>query len=79
MIRPSTCTIAAILQVVTIIDDFASVSGLMTNRSKSVIVALDPRGSALPLVTCGLTLLTSSEICRYLGVLVGRHDAVVDN
>ena len=70
---------AAILQVVTILDDSASVSGLVTNRSKSVIVALDPRGSALPLITCGLTLMTSSKSCRYMGVLVGQQDAVADN
>ena len=35
---------AAILKVVTILDDFASVSGLVTSRAKSIIVALDPRG-----------------------------------
>ena len=64
MIRPSTCAIGLLFcRVVTILDDFASVSGLVTNRAKSMIVGVDPRGSALPLITCGLTLLTSSEFC----------------
>ena len=44
-----------------------------------MIVALDPRGAALPLITCGLTLLTSNESFRYLGVPVGQQNAVVDN
>ena len=70
---------AAILQVVTILDDSASVSGLVTNCAKSMIVALDSRESALPLITCGLTLMTSSKSCRYMGVLVGQQDAVADN
>ena len=67
---------AAISQVVTILDDLASVSGLVTNR---MIVALDSRRPALPLIICGLTLLISSESCRYLGVLVSDQDAVADN
>ena len=45
MIRPSTCAIGVLFcRVVTILDDFASVSGLVTSRAKSIIVALDPRG-----------------------------------
>ena len=49
---------AAILQVFTILDNTASVSGLVTNRAKSMIVSLASRGSALSLITCGLTQLT---------------------
>ena len=43
---------SAILSVVTILDDFAAVSGLQTNRVKSIIIELDPRGSSMPLDTC---------------------------
>ena len=70
---------SAIMPVITILDDFAHVSGLRTNRSKSMMIELDPRGSALPLSTCGLTLQSPGDSCRYLGVLVGQQDAVADN
>ena len=44
-----------------------------------MVIKLDPRGSAQPLSTCGLTLLAPREACRYLGVLVGQQVAVADN
>ena len=47
---------SAVLSVVTIHDDFAAISGLQTNRSKSIIIELDPRGSSMPFDTCGLNL-----------------------
>ena len=43
---------SAVLSVVTILDDFAAVLGLHTNRAKSIIIELDPRGSSMPLDTC---------------------------
>ena len=70
---------SAILPVLAIIDDFASVSGLCTYRAKLMVLELDPRGSAQPVSTCGLTVLAPVEACRYLGVLVGQQVAVADN
>ena len=58
---------SAIMPVITILDDFSHVSGLRMLRS-----------SALPLSTCGLTLQSPGDSCRYLGVLVGQQDAVAD-
>ena len=45
---------SAVLSVVTILDDFAAVPGLQTNRAKSIIIEIDPRGSSMTLNTCGL-------------------------
>ena len=61
---------SAILPVITILDDFAHVSGLRTNRAKSMVFELDPRGTAQPVITCGLTMQATGDSCRYLGVLV---------
>ena len=47
---------STILSVVTILDDFAAVSGLRTSRTKSIIIELGLRGSSMPLDTCGLNL-----------------------
>ena len=33
----------------------------------------------MTLDTCGLNLLPSTGSCRYLGVLVGQHDAIITN
>ena len=64
------------LSVVTILDDFAAVSGLQTNQAKSIIIELDPCGSSMPLYTCGINLQPSTGSCRYLGVLVGQQVAI---
>ena len=69
----------AIVPVIAIFDDFAHVSGLRTNRAKSMVIELDPRGSAQPVSTCGLIMQSPGDICRYLGDLVGQHVAVADN
>lgn len=69
----------AVEHVAAIMDEFAGVSGLTTNRAKSMVVELDPRGSELPLDTHGLTLLAQRDHCRYLGVLVGQQDAAAAN
>ena len=55
---------SAVTTVVAILDDFATVSGLRTNRAKSMVIELDSRGSSLPLDTCGLTLQSSTASCR---------------
>ena len=52
---------SAVLSVVTILDDFAAVSGLQTNRAKSIIIELDPRGSSMPFDTCDFRLHPSTE------------------
>ena len=52
-----------VLSDVTILDGFAAGSGLQTNRAKSIIVELDPRGSSMPLDTCGLNLQPSTGSC----------------
>ena len=70
---------SAILPVIAILDNFASVSGLWTNRAKSMVPELGPRGSAQPVSTCGLTLLTPGEACRGLGVLVEQQVVVADS
>ena len=38
-----------VTQVVSVMDEFAAVSGLATNRSTSTFIELDPRGSNLPI------------------------------
>ena len=38
------CDRSAIASVVAILEDFAHVSGLRTNRSKLLVIELDPRG-----------------------------------
>lgn len=58
--------------VVTILDDFSTASGLLTYWTKSMVIDADPRGSALPLDTFGLTLQYSRDSSRYLGVPVGN-------
>ena len=70
---------SSVTPVVAILEEFAHVSGLRTNRSKSMVIELNPRGSEQPFSTCGLTLQAPSDSCRYLGVLVGQQDAVADN
>ena len=47
---------SAITSVVAFHEVFAHVSGLRTNRLKSLVIELDSRGSEHPLSTCGLTL-----------------------
>ena len=69
----------AIMPVVTILDDFAPGSGLRTNRAKQTVIELDPRGSAQPVSTCSFKNSGLDDSCRYLGVLVGQHDAEADN
>ena len=44
-----------------------------------MVIELYRRGSELTLLTCGLTLQSSSESCRYLVVLVGQQDGVAEN
>ena len=70
---------SAIMPVIAILDDFARLSSLWTNRAKSMVLELDPRGSAQPVSTCGLTLLALGDTFRYLGILVGQNVAVADN
>ena len=67
------------MSVVTILDDFGVDSGLQTNRAKYIIIELDPRGSFMPLDTCGLNPQPSTGSCRYLGVLVRQHGAIPAN
>ena len=40
---------STVLSVVTLIDDSAVFLGLQTNRAKTIIFKLDPRGSSMPL------------------------------
>ena len=47
---------SAIIPSITILDDLAYVSGLRINREKSKVIELDPRGSAQPVSTCGITM-----------------------
>ena len=54
----------AVKLVVYILEEFASGLGLETNRAKSMIIELDPCGSALPLDTHSLTLLALRDSCR---------------
>ena len=70
---------SAVSPVISILDDLDHVSGLWTNRAKSMVPELGPRGSAQPVSTCGLTLLTPGEACRGLGVLVGQQVVVADS
>ena len=65
---------SAVKQVVDILEGFGSVSGLLTNRAKSIVIELDRRGANLPLDTQGLSLIAPSNSCRYLSVLVGQRD-----
>ena len=47
---------SAIIPSITILDNLAYVSGLRINREKSMVIELDPRGSAQPVSTCGITM-----------------------
>ena len=54
----------AVTHVVSILDEFSRISGLHTNRAKSMVIELNPQGSDVPLNTQGLTLLGTRESCR---------------
>ena len=70
---------SSIKHMLSILDEFAGVSGLTTNMSRSMVLRLHSRGLDLPLDTRGLTLLTSEASCRYLGVMVGQLDTTDEN
>ena len=67
---------SAVLSVVTILDDFASVLGLQTNQAKSIIIELDPRGSSMFLDTCNLIYRPQkgpADILSYLWANMVRY------
>ena len=70
---------SAFLSVVMILDDFAAVSGLQTNRIKYIIIELYLRGSSMPLDACNLNLQLSTGSCTHLGVIVSQNDAIPAN
>jgi hypothetical protein len=58
-------------RIVEHLDDFAVASGLQVNRDKSVVIKLNPK--APPVVHAhGFRTLGLDELCRYLGIQVGR-------
>ena len=60
-------------------DELAALSEITTNRAKSMVIEMDPRGSDLPIEMHVLTLLSPSSYGRYLGVMVGQQDASTEN
>lgn len=59
--------------------DFARISGLMINVSKSVCVPLGEEGRVDPETVAGVLVLQPGASCRYLGIRVGAHDTHDEN
>ena len=74
-----TFVINVILSLVTILDGFAEILVILTNREKSIIIEFDPRGFYLPLRTYSLNFQFSTITCQYIGVLFGQQDALPAN
>ena len=68
-----------ILQMLTILENFACVSGLAINRSKSIVSVLGQYDPSRRFDSYRLTLISPNEHCSYLGIQVGQGDTTYTN